>query len=79
MTVVSVYFVWMCGFGSLGAALTLDIIGVIDVSSVIITMVVTATISSLTVGFKAIFKDIAEKNSDSIVYTVGKILSIFKK
>ena len=71
----------ICGIvsGSLGAALTLDIIGIIDVSSVIITMVVTATISALTVGFKAVFKDVAEKNSDAIVYTSGKILSIFKK
>ena len=71
----------ICGIvsGSLGAALTLDLIGIIDVSSVIITMVVTATISALTVGFKAIFKDVAEKNSDAIVYTVGKVLSVFKK
>ena len=71
----------ICGIvsGSLGAALTLDIVGVINISSVIVTMIVTATISALTVGFKAIFKDVAEKNSDSIVYTVGKIISIFKK
>lgn len=71
----------ICGIvsGSLGAALTLDIVGVINVSSVIVTMIVTAAISSLTVGFKAIFKDVAEKNSDAIVYTSGKILSIFKK
>ena len=71
----------ICGIvsGSLGAALTLDIVGVFNASSVIITMLVTATISSLTVGFKAIFKDVAEKNSDAIVYTSGKILSIFKK
>ncbi len=71
----------ICGIvsGSLGAALTLDIIGVIDVSSLVMSVIVTATISSLTVGFKAIFKDVAEKNSDSIVFTVGKVLSIFKK
>lgn len=71
----------ICGIvsGSLSAALTLDIIGIINISSVLITMLVTATISSLTVGFKAIFKDVAEKNSDAIVYTSGKILSIFKK
>ena len=42
-------------------------------------MIVTATISALTVGFKAIFKDVAEKNSDAIVYTAGKIISVFKK
>lgn len=71
----------ICGIvsGSLGAALTLDIIGIINVSSVIITVIVTATISALTVGFKAIFKDVAEKNSDAIVFTVGKVLSVFKK
>ena len=71
----------ICGIvsGSLGAALTLDIIGIVDVSSVIITVIVTATISALTVGFKAIFKDVAEKNSDAIVFTVGKVLSVFKK
>ena len=71
----------ICGIvsGSLGAALTLDLAGIISLSSVIITMFVTAAISALTVGFKAIFKDIAEKNSDTIVYTCGKILSIFKK
>ncbi len=71
----------ICGIvsGSLGAALTLDIAGVINVSTVIITVIVTATISAITVGFKAIFKDVAEKNSDSIVYTTGKVLSIFKK
>ncbi len=71
----------ICGIvsGSLGAALTLDILGVINISTVAMTAIVTATISALTVGFKAVFKDVAEKNSDAIVYTCGKILSIFKK
>ncbi len=71
----------ICGIvsGSLGAALTLDIIGVINISSLVMSVIVTATISSLTVGFKALFKDVAEKNSDAIVYTAGKVLSIFKK
>lgn len=71
----------ICGIvsGSLGAALTLDIAGVINISTVILTVIITAIISSLTVGFKAIFKDIAEINSDTIVYTAGKVLSIFKK
>lgn len=71
----------ICGIvsGSLGAALTLEIIGIINISSVVITAIVTAIISSLTVGFKAVFKDVAEKNSDAIVYTAGKVISIFKK
>ncbi len=71
----------ICGIvsGSLGAALTLDIAGAINASTVIITVIVTATISALTVGFKAIFKDVAEKKSDQIVFLVGKVLSIFKK
>lgn len=71
----------ICGIvsGSLGAALTIDIIGVINVSSIVVTVIITAIISSLTVGFKAVFKDVAGKNSDAIVYTVGKVLSIFQK
>lgn len=71
----------ICGIvsGSLGAVLTLEIANFFNFSATITTVIVTAVISALTVGCKAIFKGIATKNSDSIVFTVGKILSIFKK
>ena len=73
----------ICGIvsGSLGAVLTIAIASMFDfsLSSTLTSVIITAIISSCTVGFKAVFKEVATKNSDSIVFTVGKILSIFKK
>lgn len=73
----------ICGIvsGSLGAVLTIAIASMFDFSlaSTLTSVIITAIISSCTVGFKAVFKEVATKNSDSIVFTVGKILSIFKK
>ena len=65
----------ICGIvsGSLGAVLTIVIVDSFDLPSLLITVLVTAIISALTVGFKAICKGIATKNSDSIVFIVGKI------
>lgn len=45
--------------------------------SPIVDIILTAIVSSLTVGFKAIGKKIAIKHSDSIVFTVGKLISKF--
>lgn len=71
----------ICGIvsGSLGAVLTLNIAEYFDWNIVIVTTIITAIISSLTVGGKAIFKTIATKNADRIIYTVGKLISIFSK
>jgi len=71
----------ICGIvsGSLGAVLTVAISNYFSFSSTIVTVITTSIISALTVGGKAIFKNVAAKNSDAIVFTVGKILSIFKK
>lgn len=44
----------------------------------IIDIVLTAVVSSLTVGFKAIGKKFAIKYSDNIVFMVGKLISKFK-
>ena len=41
-------------------------------------VLVAAFISSLTVGGKAIFKGIALKNSDKIIFVVGKLKFFFK-
>ena len=67
----------ICGIvsGSLGAVLTLSLVETFDLSNILTTIIITAVISSLTVGCKAIGKDIAAKNSDSIVFTVGKIIN----
>lgn len=71
----------ICGIvsGSLSAVLTITICNKFHLSQTIITIIITAIVSSLTVGCKAIFKGIATKKSDTIVFTVGKILSIFSK
>ncbi|MCR5185765.1 MAG: hypothetical protein K6D97_01435 [Clostridia bacterium] len=73
----------ICGIlsGSLGAVLTLSLIEIFDLPSILTPIIITAIISSLTVGCKAISKEIASKNSDAIVFTVGKIIHFisFKK
>lgn len=48
-----------------------------DVS--IVVLITTAVIASLTITGKAIGKGIAINNSESITFTVGKVVSIFKK
>lgn len=71
----------ICGIvsGSLGAVLTISIANYFNFNLTITTILVTAVISALTVGFKAVFKGVATKNSDSIVFMTGKVISIFKK
>lgn len=70
----------VCGVvsGSLGAVFTINIANHFNLNIVLITTIITAVISALTVGGKAIFKTIATKKADTIVYTVGKIRAIFK-
>ncbi len=70
----------ICGIvsGSLGAVLTINLVNKYNINPTLITVLITAIISSLTVGFKALFKDIATKKSDSIILIVGKIKSVFK-
>ena len=71
----------ICGIvsGSLGATLTLYLIGKFHIHALLSTILVTSLISALTVGGKAYFKNIATKNSDSIVLMAGKILQLFNK
>ena len=71
----------VCGIvsGSLGAVLTINIASYFNWNIVIVTTVITALISSLTVGGKAIFKTVATKKADNIVYNVGKTMSFFIK
>ena len=70
----------ICGIvsGSLGAVLTLAIGTKFSLPSTLITILITAVISSLTVGCKAIGKNIAAKNCDTIVFMVGKLKHFFK-
>lgn len=65
----------ICGIisGSLAAGLV-----ILLKDEPIIDIILTAIVSSLTVGFKAIGKKVAIKHSDSIVFTVGKLICKFK-
>ena len=71
----------ICGIisGGLGAVLALEITNKTGINLALITMIISAIISALTVGGKAIFKGIAIKNADKIVFNVSKVLSIFSK
>ena len=73
----------VCGIvsGGLSAVLALNITNIFGINIIITTVIVSAIVSSLTVGGKAIFKTIATKNSDTIVFTTAKILKTitFKK
>lgn len=69
----------VCGIisGGMGAMIAIslsNIVGNITLSSILVSSI----ISSLTVGGKAIFKKVAIKNCDSIIFIVGKIKSVVK-
>jgi Mg2+/Co2+ transporter CorB len=70
----------ICGIvsGSIGAMLGIYISSISNISIIISTLLLSSLISSLTVGGKAIGKKYAIKNSDEIVYVVGKFLSLIQ-
>lgn len=69
----------VCGIvsGGLGAVLAISISDYLGIT--LATIIVSAIISSLTVTGKAIFKNVAVKKADNILFTFSKILSIFSK
>lgn len=64
--------------GSIGAILSISLSFKTGINGTIVGIILAAFISSLTVGGKAIFKKVAIKNADKIIFRVGKILTIFK-
>ena len=71
----------ICGIisGSAGVTITSAISKTYNLDIFWVGLVITAIIASLTIGGKAIFKSIAMKNSNKIVYITAKIMSIFEK
>lgn len=69
----------VCGIvsGGLGAVLAISMSKYIDVT--LATIITSAIISALTVTGKAIFKTVAVKKADKILFLSAKILSIFGK
>ena len=71
----------ICGIvsGSIAAMIGLVLSVEINISPVISILIISSIISSLTVGGKAIGKQIAIKKSDEIVFMVAKLLNKFKR
>lgn len=69
----------VCGIvsGGLGAVLAISMSKYIDVT--LATIITSAIISALTVTGKAIFKTVAVKKADNILFMASKLLSIFDK
>ena len=69
----------VCGIVSwgLGAVLAISLSDYLGIT--LATIIVSAIISSLTVTGKAIFKNVAVKKADNILFIFSKILSIFSK
>lgn len=70
----------ICGIisGSAGVTIAASISKNLDLNVFWVGLIITATIASLTIGGKAIFKNIAIKHSNKIVYLTAKILSVFE-
>lgn len=63
--------------GATAAVIAGNLVRDFGVGSVLMTLVVTGAVSGLTIGGKALGKTIAISRDTQIVFTVGKILSIF--
>ena len=70
----------VCGVisGSLGAVLAISLSTTTGIDNTIVSIVLSAFISTATVGGKAITKPIAMKNADNIIHMVGKIKNMLK-
>ena len=71
----------ICGIisGSAGVTITATIAEIYELNIFWVGLIITAVIASLTIGGKAIFKSVAMKNSNKIVYITAKVMSIFEK
>lgn len=70
----------VCGIvsGGLGAVLAISLSTRFGINNTIISVVLSAFISSFTVGGKAIMKNVAMNNADKIIHVVGKIKHTFR-
>ena len=69
----------VCGIisGALGAMIAISLSTRFGINNTLISIIVSAFISSMTVGGKAIFKKVALTKADSITLTVSKVLNKF--
>jgi len=71
----------ICGIisGSAGVTIVALIIKLTTINPIVISLIVTALISALTIGGKALGKGIAVNKSEQVITVVAKGLSIFSK
>ena len=71
----------ICGIvsGSMGAMIAINLSNILNINKALMTLIISSIISSIMVGGKAIGKNIAVKESDKIIFKVGKILNRTKK
>ena len=65
-----------------GATTTLivsELVAKFNLSGILPSLILTGIVSSLTIGGKVMSKGISMNNGNSIVFTVGKIMSVFKR
>ena len=63
--------------GGLGSVLAVSLSKVSSVSLTILSVILAAFISAFTVGGKAVFKGVAIKNCNQIIFVFGKLKSLF--
>ena len=70
----------ICGIvsGGMGAMVAINLAKFFNNNVTISSIIVSAVISSLTVGGKAIFKKVAIKKCDNIIFLVGKLKNVVK-
>lgn len=68
----------VCGIvsGALGAVLAISLSTNLNINNTVIAVLLSAFISALTVGGKAICKRVAIKNCDQIIFVVGKLKAL---
>ena len=71
----------ICGIvsGSMGAMIAITFANKFNLNPTLVALIISSIISSIMVGGKAIGKNIAIKQSDKIIFKVGKILNKTKK
>ena len=71
----------ICGIisGSSGVVLVALIMKMTSWSDLVISLIVTALISSITIGGKALGKNVAINRCNDVIKVVSKVLSLFKK
>lgn len=70
----------ICGIisGSMGAIIAINLTQILKIDNTITSLLIASIISSLTIGGKAIGKNIATRKSDNIILLVGQIINTFK-